>query len=73
MAEWLERAVGVWEVWGSIPGRGEHKTFANAGGLLTLLVSAEMFRKQRFRTIKTYDTKPRTTFFTNAIHFGTRS
>ena len=40
MGEWVDRAVAVREVLGSIPGRGGHKeTFADVENLLTTSVS----------------------------------
>ena len=48
VVEWLERAVAVREISGSIPGRGRHKkTFAEVGYLLTTLFSVWLSKDSR--------------------------
>ena len=61
MAEWLGRAVAVLEVLGSIPGRGGHKNLCRHREPSDYVSFRRSVKGQRFHTLNTYDTKPRTT------------
>ena len=61
VAEWLERAVDVWEVSGSSPGRSEHKNLCGRRGTSDYVSFRRAVKRQRFRTLNTHDAKPRTT------------
>ena len=61
VAEWLERAVTVREVLGSSPGRSGHKNLFGRREASDYVSFRRAVKRQRFRTLNTHDTKPRTT------------
>ena len=61
MADWLERAVAVREISGSSPGRGGYKNLFGRRELSDYVSFRRAVERQRFHTLNTHDTKPRTT------------
>ena len=60
MTEWLESAVAVREVSGSIPGWGGHKNLCGRRETSDYVSSRRAVERQRFHTFNTHVTKPRT-------------
>ena len=63
MAEWLERALAVGEVSGSIPSRCKHKNLCGRRGPTDYMNFRRAVKRQRFHTLETHDTTPRTTLY----------
>ena len=61
MAEWLECAVALREVSGASPGQGGHKNLCGCKEPSDYVSFRRTVERQRFHTLNTHDTKPRTT------------